>query len=167
MPLYGSVLWDFSHTSFKRFMTAWRRGIRSILSLHPRTHCALLAPICDDAEPETQLLVRLIKFLRALNDSKNSVVKTCFTLAMSGSQSATSRSIAVLCSKTSKQRYDIVNNNVSPHCFFPRNVPSSESLLIRDLLRMRNDVIVAPVQFNSSMLSFNEIDFMITFLCTS
>ena len=167
MPLYGSVLWDFSHNSFSRFLTAWRKGIRSLLCLHPRTHCALLAPICKDFKPETQLLVRLIKFLRSLNKSKNSLVKTCLTLAMSGSYSATSQSISVLCSKANSQRNYIVNSNVSPYFFFPRDFANNqESFLIRDLLLLRNEAILSPLNVNVFTLSIHEINFALNFLCT-
>jgi hypothetical protein len=42
ISLYGSVLWDLSGRSTYLSYTVWRKAVRKIISVHPRTHCALL-----------------------------------------------------------------------------------------------------------------------------
>ena len=144
MPLYGSVLWDLSHRSMDRFFTAWRKAIRALLKLPPRTHCALLAPICSDSDVESQMFSRFIKFLRALGRSHNGVVRTCFSLVVEGSRSAVGRSLTALCSITNEHRYVLINSHVSPSSFFPQSdIFEQQAGLIRDLLMSRSVLLLS------------------------
>ena len=143
MPLYGSVLWDFSHRSVERFYTAWRKGVRSLLRLHPRTHCALLAPICSDFEVETQLMSRVVKFIRSLGRSCNRLVRVCLSLAMAGSRSAVSRSITIASAISRKPRQVLIETRCPPIFLFPRNdVHDQEAGLIRDMLLFRSQLFL-------------------------
>jgi len=43
--LYGSVLWDMSHSCIESVCIAWRRGIRRVFGLPNNAHCSLLSPL--------------------------------------------------------------------------------------------------------------------------
>ena len=160
MPLYGSVLWDFSHRSVERLFTAWRKGVRSLLRLHPRTHCALLAPICGDFEVEAQLMSRTVKFLRSLGRSNNRLVQVCFSLAMDGSRSAVSRSITVASAISCKSRHVLIEGRSPPILLFPCNDShDQEAGLIRDLQLFRSDLFLNANFDDHTRIILQDIDF--------
>ena len=55
---YGCPLWNNTDKSISLFFTTWRKSIRKLLNLPPRTHCNLLPAIMDSKPIECQLLCR-------------------------------------------------------------------------------------------------------------
>ena len=55
MSVYSSQLWDFSSTMCEKFFVAWRKCVRRLLSISPRTHSNLLHLICLDTKVDVQL----------------------------------------------------------------------------------------------------------------
>jgi len=167
MPLYGSVLWDFSHRSVDRFYTAWRKGIRLLLGLHPRTHCALLAPICNDHDVDIQLLSRSVKFLRSLSRSGNRAVQVCFALAMDGSRSSLSRSISAASALARQPRCTLIENRCNPSSLFPQNsAHDQKGGLVKDLLMFKSDLRFQASYNPQSRDLINDIEFIIMNVCT-
>ena len=97
--LYGSQLWDYSSHSVDLLYTAWRKCVRRIWSLHPRTHCLLLPLICDDSAIEVQLHQRFLNFYKTLSTSNNECLKRASKLVLGGSRSAASNSLTFICNK--------------------------------------------------------------------
>ena len=162
MPLYGCVLWDFSHSSFARFCVAWRKAIRSLLGLHPRTHSDLLPSICEDMDAKSQLLSRCVGFTRRLAESTNVIVKTCFSVAFEGSRSAFGRSLSVVCEHGRCDRDAILSSN--PARLFPRITRMEvEGSLVRDLLGLRHEIVVE----RCNDFNLYDINFLIDFVCTN
>ena len=67
MPLYGSVIWNYSGSNIQRCYTAWRKCIRRILDT---THCNILHLICEDIDITSQLFNRCIKFMHSIVNGK-------------------------------------------------------------------------------------------------
>jgi hypothetical protein len=88
MCLYGSQLLDLSSSAMDELYVAWRKCVRRLMGVHPRTHCALLNFICGDTPVDFQLHKRFIKFLHTVLTSDNECVRICGELALSGSRSA-------------------------------------------------------------------------------
>ena len=94
---YGSTLWDFDSASVKGYFTAWRRNVRRIWGLPACTHTRLLAGICGDRSIDHQLLSRSVKFVRNASVSTNRLLSSCIRLALRGSGSSVSNTIAKIC----------------------------------------------------------------------
>eukprot|EP00914_Ancora_sagittata_P012336 GHVO01023742.1.p1 GENE.GHVO01023742.1~~GHVO01023742.1.p1 ORF type:complete len:242 (+),score=5.51 GHVO01023742.1:118-843(+) len=165
MPLYGSVLWDFSHRSVERFYTAWQKGVRSLLWLHPRIHCALFAPICGDLEVKSQLMNRAVRFIRSLARGFNRPVQVCCYLAMEGSRSAVSRTITFASTLTRQPRQALIQSKSSPTFTDPHNEAANQKAgLIRDFLQLRSQLCLNfDLHARETLL---EIEYMITTLST-
>ncbi|ELU18077.1 hypothetical protein CAPTEDRAFT_197081 [Capitella teleta] len=162
MPLYGSVLWDFTQPCIERFYTAWRKAVRSLLGLHPRTHCTLLPQICDDRDPEKQLLARFVGFVKSLSSSANEIVQTCFSVALDGSRSSIGKTLSLVCEKARCARDAVLCGD--PAGLFPRDpAMAAEGSLVRDLLVLRHEALV----FKADIFPFviEEITHMIEFVC--
>jgi hypothetical protein len=107
MSAYGCQLWDFSHKVCEKYYTSWRKCIRRIFSLSPRTHSSLLHLICLDCPIDVQLHMRFIKFFHSCVHSKNTCVNICSKLAINGSQSDICHSLTYICEKYNLCRYSI------------------------------------------------------------
>ena len=123
MPLYGSVLWDFSSRYINSFYTTWRKCIRRLFGLPARTHNALLPCICNDMPPEGQLHTRFLNFMMTNLASNNSCVKLCSTLSVSGSGSAAGKSLNHICSIYNINKYTLTKQtrtrcNTTVHDFY-------------------------------------------------
>ena len=78
LPLYGSVLWDYSHPSIEKLYLAWRKCIRRLINVPYNTHSGLLSFICNDLPIDIQMHKRVFKFIFSLIDSCNMYNKLCF-----------------------------------------------------------------------------------------
>ena len=61
--LYGSVLWDLSHSRIEDVCIAWRKGLKLALGLRWRTHSTLLPSITDSLPLRDELFCRTAMFL--------------------------------------------------------------------------------------------------------
>jgi hypothetical protein len=96
MSLYGSVLWDLSGRLIDLFYTAWRKAVRKIISVHPRTHCALLPLIISSAPIDITLKNRFINFLRKASNTQNYYIKIAYRLVQNGSGSLAYNSLSFI-----------------------------------------------------------------------
>ena len=170
MPLYGCVLWDFSHQSVEKFFIAWRKAVRALFGLHPRTHRALLPAICNDDEVSVQLLTRCGRFIRALTSSPNTIVRACAAIVADSSRSAAGHTVSRLCVQGHCSRQLIMDRSQAPPRLHREDAVESrtaaEGGVVRELLCMRHENHVnVCVQTNSFFFSLNEIDFIITSIC--
>jgi exonuclease III len=172
MPLYGSSLWDHTSPHIVTFYTAWRKCIRKLMGLPYRTHCKLLAPICNDHDITTQLNIRLLKFIKSLSSSNNTLCNTSLKLALSGSKSNVSNNISLLCNsyaicRTRISNVKCVNTHLNLiHKLKPVNDNHADGTtsVITDLLDMRfalNYCLGVRVP-----LAMHEIMYMLNTICT-
>lgn len=91
---YGSQLWDFQSDFVQEYFTAWRKCVRRIWALPNMSHRYLLPGICQDRDIEVQLLSRSLNFVRSTVDTSNELLHCCGQLALHGSFSAVSNTIA-------------------------------------------------------------------------
>jgi len=76
---YGSVLWDLSHSYVEDVCIAWRRGLRRVWGLFPRTHSALIAPLCGFLQLKVELACRCAGFINKCLRSGNHIVRSIAT----------------------------------------------------------------------------------------
>ena len=113
MSLYGSPLWDFSGKNVSRFWTTWRKCLRRLLGLPPRTHNVLLPLIVGDHCVETQLHARFVNFFSGALKSSNMLVQLCARLALHGSCSSVCNSLTYICNKYNIARYDVFSEGTA------------------------------------------------------
>jgi hypothetical protein len=103
---YGSQLWDYSLNVTQSVWTAWRKAVRRIFRLNPRTHCYILPFLCGDARLEQQLHARFIKFFHGAFNSQNICVNTCARLCVDGSRSPACNTLNVMSHKYGIGKHD-------------------------------------------------------------
>ena len=157
MPLYGSVLWDYTHGSFDRMLTAWRKCIRRLIRVHPRTHSVLLPQICRDHPPHVQLYKRYIKFFKNCQGSTNEHINICSKLVENGLTSRAGN-LTTVCNLFELDRNNFKNVNIN--ILVPR-IPadSATSAAIRELLSKRDNR-------DYEFFSRDQLDHLIGYLCT-
>jgi hypothetical protein len=87
MDLHGCQLWNFSADYVNKFYVAWRKSIRNIWGLLPRTHCNLLHVINSTLPIDIMIEKRTVKFIWSCINSRNDIVKS---VALSSIRSSTS-----------------------------------------------------------------------------
>ena len=75
LDLYGSPLWNYSKDDVLSFYTAWRKSIRRIWKLPPKTHCNLLPTINNCLPIDICLEKRCAKYIWSCLHSPNKIVK--------------------------------------------------------------------------------------------
>ena len=98
MSLYGCSLWDLSSPAMSIFFVAWRKCIRRLLDISPRSHSYLLHLLCDDAPVEVQIHRRFVNFMSSCYKSQNDLVALASKLAIAGSRSGACNSLNYICS---------------------------------------------------------------------
>jgi hypothetical protein len=103
---YGCPLWNLS--AMNELSITWRKCVRRLLRLPPRTHSRFVAPLVKQRTICTQLYARFLVFFKKAFSSMNPLVKCSALLASTSSQShaaENARSIFSSC-------------NVNPDMFF-------------------------------------------------
>ena len=162
MPLYGSVIWNYSGSNIQRFYTTWRKCIRRILGVPNTTHCNILHLICEDIDITSQLYNRCIKFIHSIVNGKNTISNMCLRLAVCGSRSNLSGTMSYLSQHLNISRYDICTSGAK--CAKASSMSNQSlvdtSYVIRDMLHM--------VHYNDySVLQKADVQFMLNELCTN
>ena len=79
---YGSPIWDFNSTGFRKICTTWNIGVRTVLKLPFDTHCYFLGPLLRQNHIRHQLQVRGIRFFYNMYHSNNTFVRSCVNHAI-------------------------------------------------------------------------------------
>ena len=87
MPLYGSVLWDYSQSSIEQLFVNWRKCVWKLINIPYHTHSALLPLICNVLPVDCQMHKIVLTFIYCLNKSCNLYNKISLQLPINGSQS--------------------------------------------------------------------------------
>ncbi len=141
--MYGSQIWDYSSNDVERVYTAWRKCIRRVWGLHPRTHCNLLSGISNELYIEQQLHSRFIKWFHCALNSKNNCIRTCAKLALGGSYSTICNSVNQMCHTYGFQKYNLTCTDVVYLLSVVRNSTSDDvspdAGAIKDFIVWRDD----------------------------
>jgi hypothetical protein len=162
MSVYGSSLWDFSEKMVESFYVAWRKCVRKVWRLPPRTHNSLLSLICEDEPIDVQLHRRFFKFFRCAMKSCNYNVSICARLVVEGSRSATCNSLNFICRKYNVCKYVINKTSLKTIANCNREGASEiTASVIRELIEERDNKISRQLNFTVA-----EIEDFITDVCT-
>ena len=134
MPLYGVSLIKFEGSDIARLYTTWRKCIRRLLNISPRTHCRIIHQIVSDIPIDHQLHKRVLKFVTMC--TKNYLSRLCVRLAINVSNSIMCHNINYICNMHSICKYDLL---VSPVLIRGEQVECDYvSGAVKDFLHMRD-----------------------------
>jgi hypothetical protein len=159
MPLYGCQLWDFSSHHCNSFFTAWRKAIRRLLMISPRSHSNLLHLIVNDLPIEIQLHKRFIKFFYSILHSENPCTRICAHLALNNSNSLTGKSLNFICNLYRFDKKFFATRTVSK--LFKHLMPNDaepqivKAVFISELINFR-DSLDNPVDKNNLIEIIND-----------
>ena len=77
---YGSPLWRLNSPAVNKFYATWRKCVRKIWRVPPRTHCRLLEHLYGSSGIEYELLARFISFYQSICVSNNECTRLCSML---------------------------------------------------------------------------------------
>ena len=110
MSLYGCILWDLSSPIMSTFYVAWRKCIRRLLDISPRSHGHLLHLLCGDDPVEVQIHRRFVNFMFSCYHSQNSLIALASKLVISGSRSGACNSLNYVCNMYNIDKSNIFQN---------------------------------------------------------
>lgn len=84
---YGSPLWPLSCKSVESLCTDWRKAMRSMWCVSPRTHCNLITALTNQLPLLVSLKKRFVKFIEKCISSSNSIVHIISRIAISNPMS--------------------------------------------------------------------------------
>jgi hypothetical protein len=165
---YGSNLMDFSNSgAVNTFCKQWRKAIRRILCVPPRTHSRYLPHIVNTAPVDITLMQRFIKFFYSGANSKNDIVSSLFRMAVTTQSRLGSNLRYILSSYTnvSINLHHNVNklcNQVQEHWLkLCLDEDIRVGAQITELIEQRDSLVVR------SNFTYSELSEMIEFLCLS
>jgi len=93
---YGSPLWRLNSSAINRFYVTWRKCIRKVWGVSPRTHCRLLQHLYGSEGIECELLSRFLSFYHSICTSDNYCTRLCSLLCQS-SRTAVANNRRIVC----------------------------------------------------------------------
>lgn len=161
---YGCPLWNLSSKYMSIFYVTWRKAIRKLFDLPLRTHCDLLPVIANCKHIETQLLCRFTKFIYNALSSQNKSLQLLVNITTHGSRSATASSFNHLLSKS------CLTLHMFKTCTLAKLLQIVSSINGQDNCTFNIGAFARSVVFDRespSFLSIDELNSILTFLCTN
>ena len=158
---YGCPLWDI--TNVNRLEVCWRKCLRRLFRLPPRTHCSLLPLLLCKPELKIQLLMRCAKFMYNCYKSSNYVVRLCTNQSLL-SQSISNRNLTLIKYVLHRDVHSLLTNssvhNLLYNVWFSSCNASDvdNSQLLIELMSIRDGHYDSP-------LDKSEVNHIIEFLC--
>ena len=79
---YGAPLWELNSVAVHALCVDWRKALRSLWKVSPRTHCDVITALSDQIPLMISLEQRFMKFINKSLSSSNSFVKLISQLAV-------------------------------------------------------------------------------------
>jgi len=160
---YGSPLWKLN--DIERLSVCWRKNLRRLFRLPPRTHSIYIPLIIQKPDLQTQLLGRFSKFFSKCYNNENVIISFCSKMSLTSTSIVNSNITSLrFCTNNIMSLYDIVNFSASStlnSCWFDNVdvIHKERSDLILELMLIRDGVLNSP-------LERHEIELMLIDLCT-
>jgi hypothetical protein len=167
MSMYGLNICDFESNAMNSLYTEWRKCVRRVLRVPPRTHSVLLCHILQSLPPEVIFMQRFLQFFFAGYNSHNETVNFVFKQSIC-SKSRIGNNLKHIMNKISicvcdatKHKPDFLCRKVSD-CWFSlcNEHDIAVGHQIRELMLMRDSIY-------NDVLNFSQCQEIINYLCTS
>ena len=94
--LFGIELMNISSRQFEEIQVQWRKSVRYLLDLHPRTHNSLLHHITGSPSIESIIYSRIICFIKRGLEHENKFISFFFNNSVYNLHSYTSRNMYLI-----------------------------------------------------------------------
>ena len=163
--LYGVVLCNIYTKSTENLKVAWRKAIRRIYKISPRTHNKFLPLLCNNMYIEMILEMRIFKFYQSILKSKCSAVKYVARCCLYQSTSNMGNNISNMQIKYSSFVKHIVTNNYNKFRNEVMNnmladvntIDEAMAGVCMELIEMRDGMMFSNLSTNECMELINEI----------
>ena len=159
---YGATLWNLYGREANMFYNTWSTSIRKMYRVDRRTHWYLIEPLSEMEHIKRSILKRYLGFTEKLSTSRKTVVKNVFRVIGSDCRSSTGSNRRNLLLECGGDSILLTKKDVERTKF--QEIPPGEEWrvsIINELVEIR-DGSLAPIHWNR-----NEIDEMLTYLCTT
>lgn len=165
---YGSQIWPLWHKCISALYVQWRNAMRKVWRVPRNTHCDLVPLIAGTVPLELSLVFRFIKFYKSLFLSENDTVNMVTRVAIETHRSVIGKNIRYIKYKFGLTENDMINEsmmNIKTQCIkmWLNSINGNylvNASVIYDCTQMRDGII-------SSILTNEEVEHMIEFMCTS
>ena len=159
---YGAPLWCLSNRVFDVFAVAWRKGVRRLLRLSPRTRSKLLPSIMECADIGTQIMCRLAGFICRLRESQNALLRISMSL-LPTSSSILARNLTLLADRVRMTAQFVLGSAPLRHLRAALVHSGSQG---GDDVEIAAGIIIEILDHNiNGFLERDEILFLLNFLC--
>ena len=156
--LYGLLLSDFR--KLDKMSVAWRKSLRKIWRLHPRTHCNILPSLSDKMCCTHMTLKRFVNFIKVLYNHPSSFIPYMMKCNISNTKSLLHNNLTFCTNRlhcdTDIEQYDIVN-----HC----RIECTPLESIADIAAIKELCAIRDGQYTLTSLNFNDVSELLTYLC--
>jgi hypothetical protein len=168
---YGCEIWRLDNMTIESLCTAWRKGLRRIWDLPPRTHNYLLHAISNCLPLFDEICLRILNFTRSCVYHKSGLIRfvASHSVFCTAGRSALGSNIMYCARRYGCRLYNILrgpaNGNKRRISSFVFNATDSESSglanLLQELISIRDNELALP----RDSLSERDINDVITTIC--
>lgn len=139
--VYGAELQNYYDGSTEKLYTAWRKCVRRVVGLSPRTRCGLLPYIVHGTPIELRLHRRFLNFIYHSCNNNNAILRAVSLRALYDvSASVSARNMAHLCHFYHIIKYKVADNPYRPSARFIINQELKEvGNLISNFIKYSED----------------------------
>ena len=158
---YGSILWDLYGREARMLYNTWSSSIRKMYRLDRKTHRYFIEPVSEMEHLRSSIMKRFIKFTEKLEQSPKVVVRNMYKILGSDCRSTTganTRNISL------EFNADPIKGPSRDNITAFATIPEGEEWkinLVKEIIQIRDGAI------NSTGWTSNELDNVMTYLCTS
>ena len=158
--LFGIELMDLSSTQMAELELQWRKSVRHLMNLHPRTHNNLLAHIMGMSSIASIVHSRIICFIKRGLENKNVLIAYFFRNSMLNLHSYLSRNMYIILGKLNLVYTDLRSKSENWLKRACKSEPEMDwkAKMVKELVQCRDGTIECP-------LNLNEINMILTHLC--
>lgn len=155
---YGSPLWHLSSPNINGFYVAWRKCVRKIWNVSPRTHCRLVKHLDESNGVQCDLMSRFLSFYDSVSNSNNECTRLC-SLLCKLSKSAVAENRRMLLSIFNRSELCEIGKPMLQDYFVCNEICKNEGDLLKELCLIRDKRFF--IDFDS-----REIQLLIDLICT-
>ena len=159
----SSPLWNLFGIGARRIETSYNRSVKIMLDLPYGTHRYLIEPLTSTMHVKRVLINRFLGFMDKISKSEKKAIKMLMETSKRDVRSVTGRNyreIMILLGKTSIENISKRDGD-SVEYFKIREADSWRVEMIEEIINLKNQVL------DIENFSDAELDYMLTYICTS
>ena len=160
---HGSSIWNLYSNNVSRLYTSWNIAIRILFKIPRETHRYFIEPLSDSIHVKTMLCSRFVSFFDSLCNSSKFCIRFLANLAKDDQRSVLGQNLTNISADCNVDKIALSSRLVKRNMYYSRMQDEDKwkVLILKELLECKYTSSFIP-DFN-----VNDIDAMISFICTS